>query len=68
MKALGTERAQLVEDFDAEGWGNHPSALWLFAKVGKLLREGGMEGLNQSSAVKSADTVLFDHPTSQAKR
>lgn len=71
LKALGTERPNLVEDFDAEGWGNHPSALWLFAKVGKLLREGGMEGLNNPAPNPGgADfgAKLFDHPTSQPNK
>lgn len=60
VKALEAERPGLLQTFDAQGWGNHPDALWLFAKVGKLLREGGMEGLNSRTST-SSDTVPLAH-------
>lgn len=38
-------RPNLIENFNKEGWGNHPDALWAFSMLGKLSRGSQMEGI-----------------------
>ena len=69
LEAHGTP--ELKEAFDAEGWGNHPELLKVFAAAGRILKDSGMQGtggLTSTTAPRSAAQVLFDHPTSKTLR
>lgn len=39
------ERPGLLDTFNKEGWGNHPDALWAFAKLGELSRGSSLRGM-----------------------
>lgn len=43
-------RPELMEAFDAEGWGSHPELVRAFAYFGKLIGDDGLKGLGSVTA------------------
>ncbi len=50
VKWAEQHRPNILKTFDDEGWGNHPDALWTFAKLGELTRGSSMDGLGGETA------------------
>lgn len=42
-------RPELLAAFDAEGWGNHPEMIRVFAKLGELTRGSGLKGMESET-------------------
>lgn len=51
-----TQRPNILDTFDKEGWGNNPDALWAFAELGKLARGSSMVGVNGQSNAGAPET------------
>lgn len=61
VKAM--ESPELLEAFDAEGWGNHPALVKVFAYIGeKLVRADALNGIGGETAARpkpSHEKVLY---------
>lgn len=55
------ERPGILGTFDKEGWGNHPDALWAFAKLGELSRGSSFRGMGgEASGADRSNLPIAD--------
>lgn len=44
------QNPKLVEAFNEQGWGNHPEMVKVFATLGEMMRDSGVDGIGSSGA------------------
>lgn len=68
QKAIAQFGSPELKTLLADGLGNHPELIRFCVRVGKAIGEDGGVNSGSSTTPKSAADVLYDHPTSKAKR